>query len=121
MRLYRNESRKHGVVHTVSVQLDLTSVRRKSQFYVITFLLPCVCIAFLTVFRFLPPNGGRRETLFGHFDSLLHCHLPVNPDRHSAALRLASTHDQISRLHIRRLQSDIGKRTAQRLKNKNHM
>lgn len=58
--LYRTEYRRHGEVPVVSVQLDI-EVARKSQFYVITFLLPCVCIALLTLFVFyLPTQSGEK-------------------------------------------------------------
>lgn len=62
-RKYRTEYRKHGNVPIVSVQLDLI-VARKSSFYICTFLLPCVCIAFLTVFVFyLPTASGEKLCL----------------------------------------------------------
>ncbi|XP_055357867.1 neuronal acetylcholine receptor subunit alpha-5-like [Paramacrobiotus metropolitanus] len=60
---YRTHYRKYGAVPYVSVQLDMM-VARKSQFYVLTFLLPCVCIAFLTVFVFyLPIASGEKLCL----------------------------------------------------------
>ena len=62
-RLYRMIYRRRGSSPDVSVQLDLL-VARKSQFYVITFLLPCACIAFLTVFIFyLPTASGEKLCL----------------------------------------------------------
>ncbi|OQV19795.1 Acetylcholine receptor subunit beta-like 1 [Hypsibius exemplaris] len=62
-KYYRMNYRTHGPVPDVSVQIDLT-VARKSLFYVITFLLPCVCIAFLTVFLFyLPTASGEKLCL----------------------------------------------------------
>ncbi|GAV06952.1 hypothetical protein RvY_16856-3 [Ramazzottius varieornatus] len=62
-RLYRMIYRRRGASPDVSVQLDLL-VARKSQFYVITFLLPCACIAFLTVFIFyLPTASGEKLCL----------------------------------------------------------
>ncbi|XP_055357822.1 acetylcholine receptor subunit alpha-like 1 [Paramacrobiotus metropolitanus] len=62
-RTYRAEQRSYGRVPIVSVQLDMT-VARKSKFYVTTFLLPCVCIAFLTVFVFyLPTASGEKLCL----------------------------------------------------------
>ncbi|XP_055356235.1 acetylcholine receptor subunit beta-type lev-1-like isoform X2 [Paramacrobiotus metropolitanus] len=62
-RLYRMEWYREGKEPVVFVQLDL-KVARKSQFYVITFLLPCVCIAFLTIFVFyLPTAAGEKICL----------------------------------------------------------
>ena len=62
-KLYRMNYRKYGPSPDVSIQLDLTAAR-KCQFYIITFLLPCVCIAFLTVFLFyLPTASGEKLCL----------------------------------------------------------
>lgn len=62
-KLYRMDYRNHGRFPIVSIQLDLT-VARKSRFYVMTFLLPCVCIALLTIFIFyLPIASGEKLCL----------------------------------------------------------
>ncbi|XP_055343686.1 uncharacterized protein LOC129591864 [Paramacrobiotus metropolitanus] len=57
---YRIENRKYGRIPIVTVQLDLKAARR-TKFYVMTFLLPCVCIALLTIFIFyLPIASGEK-------------------------------------------------------------
>ncbi|GAV05107.1 hypothetical protein RvY_15285-2 [Ramazzottius varieornatus] len=63
-KMYRLEWRRHGRVRTVFVQLDM-KVARKSQFYVVTFLLPCVCIAFLTIFVFYLPAAAGEKICIG--------------------------------------------------------
>ena len=64
VKMYRLEWRRHGKVPMVFVQLDL-KVARKSQFYVVTFLLPCVCIAFLTIFVFYLPAAAGEKICIG--------------------------------------------------------